>query len=73
MTQCPKCSSSKITGPRFGHNSYGRERLFYDCLRCGYTHSELPHDQTSATHFDITKLAGGNPFPYPEKKIPTTD
>ena len=63
MTQCPKCSSCKISGPRYGSNWRGHERLFYDCTRCGYISNKPTHDQKYDQSFagvarTLEKLAG---------------
>lgn len=36
MTNCPKCGSGTIIGPKF-ISRFGREALEYRCFRCGYT------------------------------------
>ena len=64
MTQCPKCSGCKISGPRYGRNSFGIERLVYVCNCCGYRRSERTHDQKYDQSFagvvrTLEKLGGG--------------
>lgn len=36
MDSCPKCGCTRISGPRYTKDFLGRERLFYNCARCGY-------------------------------------
>lgn len=35
MYRCPKCSSTRIGGPRYVKTDFG-ERLRYECFQCGY-------------------------------------
>lgn len=49
MHQCPKCSSTRITGPRYYRKAFAPvgagESLTYTCENCGYTDHQPTHDQ----------------------------
>ena len=44
MTSCPKCGSTRISGPSYVRNGYGAERLNYHCDRCGFRDSTPCND-----------------------------
>lgn len=47
MTNCPKCRSYRIAGPRYfkgGYGYYGQESLVYTCSQCGYEKHEMTAD-----------------------------
>lgn len=44
MYRCPKCSSTRISGPHYRQGRFGGERLTYSCVNCGYSSSEPCHD-----------------------------
>ena len=46
MNSCPKCAAgwSRISGPRYEKDYFGRERLRYTCVRCGYSTTTQPAD-----------------------------
>lgn len=47
MTSCPKCGSAFINGPRYVPScgdTFGRERLRYQCGRCGFQSDEPTRD-----------------------------
>lgn len=45
MITCPKCGSGRISGPRYGKDGIGRERLYYKCSKCGYVQAEPTYYQ----------------------------
>lgn len=49
MTNCPKCSGTRILGPTYMKLGYGQEVLRYTCQRCGYYQDEPTHDGAKAS------------------------
>jgi RNase P subunit RPR2 len=47
MNSCPKCSSIRITGPRY-RQRFGHECLEYTCAQCSYTTTTPTHDDRMA-------------------------
>ena len=55
MTSCPKCSSTRISGPTYRRLGWGGEALIYRCGRCGYQ-EQRPTRDAIGPNFDAPKL-----------------
>ena len=49
MMDCPKCKSTRISGPSYVKREYG-EALNYVCNRCGYSKDEPTADADTRSH-----------------------
>jgi hypothetical protein len=53
MTQCPKCGSRKIVGPKYHKETvWHRECLGYTCFQCGYSMTTPTKDHATPKKAD---------------------
>lgn len=53
MTNCPKCSGIRISGPSYRKSVLGYECLTYRCDRCGYSEDKTTHDHKGYVPYDL--------------------